>query len=91
MQEVPMGMRSILEFFALECSLKYCIREHIDATSHNVRIIYNTTAELFDTFDDKLPIATKSEEEIDKFLVEHEHILNAFKSVSLAQIRAQLD
>jgi len=52
---------------------------------------FRATAELFDTFDDKLPIATKSEEEIDKFLVEHEHIVNAFKSVCLAQIRAQLD
>ena len=91
MQEVPMGTRSILEFFALECSLKYCIKERIDATSHNLQIIYNTSAELFDTFDEKLPITTKSEEEVEKFLVEHEHIVNVFKSLCLAQIRAQLE
>ena len=55
--------------------IKYCIIEQIDATLHNLQIIYNTSAELSDTFDEKLPITTKSEE-VEKFLVEHEHIVN---------------
>lgn len=89
MEKAPCGPRSILEFFVFECSIKYCLNEGIDATPNNVRIIYNTAAELFDTFDDELPIATKNIEEVEQFLREHEHTVDVFKALCLAQIRAQ--
>ena len=68
----------------------YCLKEGIDATSPNIEIIYNTTVELSDTLEDKLPIATKSNQEIEQFLIEHEKCVNVFKALCLAHIRAQL-
>lgn len=89
MKTVPTGPRSILEFFVLECTLKYCLREGIDTTTRNIEIVYNTAAELADTLEDKLPLSTKTEGDIERFLREHDHILRVYKEICFSQVRAQ--
>ena len=42
-------------------------------------LIYNAIADIVSSFDEKLPIGTKSAEDVDKFLKEHDHNLAAFK------------
>ena len=69
--------------------MKYCLKEGIDATFDNIQVVYNTAAELSETVDEKLPISTKSKDDIEAFLREHTHILNVYKSICLAHIQEQ--
>lgn len=44
--------RATYHFFLIECSLRYCLREGIDTTIHNIEIIYNTATHLSETLQD---------------------------------------
>ena len=77
-----------MEYFLLECILlKYCRQEGIDATSENVTIVYNATVEVSTAIKDDLPLATKDNEAIMTFLREHEHILQLYQTLCVAEIQ----
>ena len=81
MKNIPAGPHTILEFFLLECSLRYCLKEGIDTTTDNIEIIYNTAAQLSETLQGELPLSTKSTYDVDRFLKEHDHLLLFYKEM----------
>ena len=90
-EHVSSGPRSILEFFILESITKYCIREGIETTPGNIEKTYNAIVEISDTLNKKLPIGTKSIDDVEVFLKEHDHIVEVFKALCLAQIENERD
>ena len=90
-EHVSSGPRSILEFFVLEAITKYCLREGIQTTAASIEIIYNTIVEISDTLHAKLPIGTKSTDDVECYLREHDHIVDVFKALCLAQIENECD
>lgn len=84
------GSRSTLEFFVLEEILSYLNHQDLLTTSA-VHTLYNEIVDVAESFvEDELPIGKKSMEDIDKFLREHEHNLQAFTSLCNMQIQLAL-
>lgn len=74
------GPLTVLEFFILEYILDYCEQQGIEEARENILLIYNAIVSTSRTFDETLPITSKTEKDIGSFLVNHEHNLAAFQS-----------
>lgn len=87
-EKVPAGPRSILEFFALDQSVKFCIEEGIDVSADNVLVIYNTVVEVSQAIQSEksLQLAMKTLEDIDTFLKEYDHLRNVFQSLCIGML-----
>ena len=84
-EEMNSGSRSILEFFVLEGVYDF-IKKSEELQESMLCLIYNAIADIVSSFDEKLPIGTKSAEDVDKFLKEHDHNLAAFTTLCKMQL-----
>lgn len=75
----------MLEYFLLSCIYDFCTFEGID-TEQSMHTIYNAIVTFATNFEETLPITSKSEEDILKFLREREHNLEVFKALCYMQL-----
>ena len=90
-EKVTAGPRSILEFFALEQTVKFCSEEGIDASSNNILVIYNTLVEVSRQIESEkdLQLGMKTAADIETFLNEHDHLINTFQSLCIGMLATQ--
>ena len=84
-EDIEMGPRTMLEYFLLSCIYDFCTFEGID-TEQSMHTIYNAIVTFATNFEETLPITSKSEEDILKFLREREHNLEVFKALCYMQL-----
>ena len=74
-----------------ESITKYCIRVGIETMPGNIEKIYNTIAEIEDMQDTKLTIGTKSIDDVECFLKQHDYIVEVVKALCLARIKNECE
>ena len=67
-----------------------CSAEGIEATSSNIEKIFNIIVEIADALGLKFTISTKSRSDIERFLREHQHIVEVFTALCLAQLHNEV-
>lgn len=82
-ESINPGSRSLLEFFAMEQVLSHCNKQEILVTAENIATIYNAMAEVVVSHDCVLPLGTKSISEVSKFMREHEHNLDFYRTLCI--------
>ncbi len=85
-KRINRGSRSLLEFFAMEQVLNYCMKKEIPASSV---IIYNAMAEIVTQYENVLPLSEKSVSEVETFLREHEYNLTFYKTLCITSLKLQ--
>lgn len=79
-ESINHGPRTLLEFFAMEQVLNYCMMQEIP---ENIATIYNVMVEIVVLYDFVLPIGKKSISEVDKFMREHEYHLDFYRTLCI--------
>ena len=90
-EKIPHGHRTITEFFVLEGIFKYCLDEGINPASDIIYKIYNIIVEVAQAVHESFPISAKDIDSIEKFLKEHEHILELYQSLCISKLVTTLD
>ena len=88
-EELQSGKRTILEYFILEGILHF-LKQDYQTTPTIILNIYKAVVDIANSFQSRLPIGTKSEDDILTFLREHKHNVEAFTALCHCQLSINL-